>query len=310
MDGVLISVIMSVYNEKIDFLKKSIDSVLNQSYKNIQFVIVIDDPSNDDLCSEINKYADKDNRIKVILNEKNVGITASLNKALKYCDGDYVARMDSDDFCEENRLAKQLYYLDTNDFDIVGSETRRVDEAENIVINRTNKSYSLKTIMKSLEYGNCIAHPTWFLKKEVYIKLNGYRNMIATEDYDLLLRAMKHGYKIGICDEILLNYRINSRGISKTNLLKQKIASKYLSNHLRIIDKITVDDVNNVVEKRWTNEEESKYKNGMNYFNEALVVDSRWKKSIYLFKAMMSSKYVFDNVIRMIKLRIIRLIYK
>ena len=79
-----------------------------------------------------------------------------------------VARMDSDDISMPNRLYKQLEYLKLHKLDIVGCETRRITEQEKIVVDKTNISYSPECIMKCLRYGNCVAHPSWFLKRGVY----------------------------------------------------------------------------------------------------------------------------------------------
>ena len=83
-----ISVLMSVYNESERELKESVDSILNQSYKNFEFIIVNDNPNNINLKLMLNRFASKDNRIKIIENEKNIGLAMSMNKAcLLYTSG-------------------------------------------------------------------------------------------------------------------------------------------------------------------------------------------------------------------------------
>ncbi len=97
-----ISVIMSVYKEPEEQLRSSIESILKQTYSNFEFIIILDNPEEKWREDLINSY--HDNRIKFYVNEKNFGLTNSLNKALTYATGDYVARMDADDISMPDRL--------------------------------------------------------------------------------------------------------------------------------------------------------------------------------------------------------------
>lgn len=92
-----VSVIMSVYNEEIGILREAIESILNQSYKNIQFIIIIDNPGYEDAKKILNEYSKEDKRIEIIENYENIGLVNSLNKGLKLANGEFIARMDADD---------------------------------------------------------------------------------------------------------------------------------------------------------------------------------------------------------------------
>ena len=92
-----ISVIMSTYKEPIEWIRRAIESILNQTYKNLEFIIVVDAPTYKELISLLNNYKDKDDRVKVVVNDSNIGLVESLNKALSLCNGSYVARMYADD---------------------------------------------------------------------------------------------------------------------------------------------------------------------------------------------------------------------
>ena len=105
----MISVIMSVYNDS-KYLKDSIDSILNQTFKEFELIIV-DDCSTDNSLEIIKEYALKDNRVKIIENNKNLGLAVSLNKAWKEAKYDYIARIDGDDICLLDRFEKQMNYL-------------------------------------------------------------------------------------------------------------------------------------------------------------------------------------------------------
>jgi len=105
---VKISVVMPVYNTPDEWLKKAIDSILNQTYSNFEFII-IDDGSTNNVPSILKEYQEKDNRIKVILGEHK-GISAALNKGLKASRGEYIARMDGDDIAFPERFEKQVKF--------------------------------------------------------------------------------------------------------------------------------------------------------------------------------------------------------
>lgn len=107
-----ISVIMSVYKEPLDWMAQSIDSILNQIYSDFEFLIVDDNPTDDKLIYFLNDYQKKDSRIKIIVNEQNVGLTKSLNIAIKQAQGKYIARMDADDISCKNRFQVQYDYME------------------------------------------------------------------------------------------------------------------------------------------------------------------------------------------------------
>ena len=97
-----VSVIMSTYNEKLQYLTEAIESVLNQTFKNYEFIIILDNPQNDAIRDCVYQYAEKDFRIKVIENDSNIGLTKSLNKAIQNANGKYMSRMDADDIMHKN----------------------------------------------------------------------------------------------------------------------------------------------------------------------------------------------------------------
>ena len=128
MENEKISVIMSVYNEKERELKAAIDSILGQTYQNLEFIIVLDNPLNKKLQSVIEDYAEKDSRIRFFINNQNIGLVGSLNNALEYVTGDFIARMDADDISLKTRLADQLDYLKKSNADFVFAGIEYIDE--------------------------------------------------------------------------------------------------------------------------------------------------------------------------------------
>lgn len=287
-----ISCIMANYNTPENYLRLSIESILNQTHKDLELIIV-DDCSTDNSLEVLKEYSDQDKRILLIKNIANVGLARSLNIALKRVTSDYIARMDTDDISDPDRFEKQIAYLQKKNLELVGAETRRIDEEGNIVVPSTNKSRSSRYIQKVIKYENCIAHPSWLAKKEVYDKLLGYRDLHACEDYDFLLRANKNGFRLGICDSVLLSYRINLKGISQKNLLTQKASSWYLSSHINNIEKINQDVLNTEVVSKITQEDVLKFNEAMNEYNQFLNYMHIKKTRAFgsFLRSIKSSKY-------------------
>ena len=224
-----ISVIMSIYKEPKEQLKTSIESILNQTYSNIEYIIILDNPEEEWRKEFVESY--HDDRIKFFVNEKNIGLTKSLNKAISYATGDYIARMDADDISLENRFEKQIEFIKNNNLDLCGSNIEYFIDGGESEISQF-PSDSDKTI-KILKCYDCIPHPTWLVKKEVYESNNNYRDISACEDYDFLIRAALKNYKMANYPEVLLRYRMTPEGISRSNACKQEILSGLLKKYYK-----------------------------------------------------------------------------
>lgn len=224
----MISVLMSVYNEQVDNLSLAINSILNQTYKDLEFLIVLDSPENVELDKFLQETANKDSRIVIIKNERNIGLARSLNRAFTQSSGEYIARMDSDDISKPERLEKELQYLKTKKMDIVGCICDKIDQSGNkwgtidCVSEFPDKIRELMTIQ------NVLVHPTVLMKANVMRELNGYRSFETCQDYDLWLRAISHGYSIGILNENLFQFRRHPNSITATKRFNQIINEKYI----------------------------------------------------------------------------------
>jgi glycosyltransferase involved in cell wall biosynthesis len=228
-----ISVVMPVYNGEA-YLKDSIESILNQTYTNFEFII-INDGSKDSTGAIIREYMRKDNRI-ILLERENKGLIKSLNEGLALANGKYIVRMDADDISDKERFRKQLNFFSYNkDVDILGSYIKIFgnEERANKIEAWFNQKWKKEDMLtRSLE-GSIIAHPTAMIKKSVFNKLVGYSNKYSRlEDDDLWVRAIKEGYVIDIVDEYLLKYRVHKESKSIIDasdlqeLLNEKIKFK------------------------------------------------------------------------------------
>ena len=224
--GDLVSVIMSTYNEKEEYVSQSIESIINQTYRNIEFIIILDNPENHQLRNLLMEYQSKDERIKVFQNKQNLGLVKSLNFALENCNGKYIARMDADDISELERLELQKEYLEEHDIDFVFTSVVYIDESGKEIAKGNNSELDYIQVKRKLEKTNMSNHPTWFLKKNIYTELGGYREIAYCEDYDFSLRSLNLGYKIGKLNRRLLRYRIRANSLSRSYSLEQFLNSR------------------------------------------------------------------------------------
>ena len=216
MKNPLISIIMSIYNEELDWIKKSIESIINQTYNNIEFIIVVDNP-NFQWLDFLYSYSNMDKRIKIFLNAKNYGLVYSLNKAIKNTTGKYIARMDADDISIIDRLEHQYKYLIDNKLDLIGGNAILFNDDVGD-FHETNKLIKGKSLKYLLRVGGIgIIHPTFFGKAQVFKFINGYNNANCAEDLEILNRIVLEGYSIGNTSKIVLNCRYSDTSITKKN---------------------------------------------------------------------------------------------
>lgn len=308
----LVSVVMSIYKEPIDYLQQSIESILNQTLEDFEFIIVLDCPDNKEALAYLNKCKRDNDHIKLLINENNIGLTASLNKALIQCTGKYIARMDADDISDVRRLEKQWAYLEKNQLDLVGCELRRISEKGAIINEKTNNSYAPECINKLIGIDDCIAHPSWFAKKGLYSRLGGYREIYTCEDYDFLLRAKKAGAKLGICDSILLSYRVNAKGISRSNSLRQQLSANYLRNNYKRLEEINDAEVKNYITTKMTESTAIRHEHALSKLNLG-IERIKAKNAIGIIDIMTSpfiSFFVIDNITRMVRMALIKRKYR
>lgn len=205
-----ISVVMPVYNcEK--YLKEAIDSVINQTYSNLE-LIIIDDCSTDNSVNIINSYHDE--RIILIRNDKNLGIAKTLNKGIEISKGKYLARMDADDICYLHRLEIQYNFMENNlDIGMCGSSVEVFTESNTNIHECPVGDDEIKVLQM---FNTAFAHPSVMIRKNILDKYDlryddFYEGM---EDYELWIR-MSQITKLANIKEVLLKYRSHSGQVTK-----------------------------------------------------------------------------------------------
>ena len=205
-----VSVIMSVFNGE-NTLEESIESILNQTYSNLEFLIA-DDQSDDKTYQILENYKNKDSRIKVFKNNENIGLTKSLNILLKQSKGFYIARQDADDISTVDRLYKQIDRL---------NETNRQCVTTRAYVKQKNRkkipglSSYLPTKLIS-KYKNPFIHGTLLIESSLLKDLDGYDERFKyAQDYKLFLDLIKKGIKIETIKEPL--YFLNTENNISNN---------------------------------------------------------------------------------------------
>jgi glycosyltransferase involved in cell wall biosynthesis len=223
---------MAAYNEPVEWLRQSIESILRQTYSDIEFIIFLDNPYNKVLGDLIENYAVKDQRIRFIRNEVNLGLAATLDMGVRLARGEYIARMDADDISRKVRFEKQLAYLELHSLDVIGSNIQYIDENGNEL--QKSKKVTTNIYIKRLLFtgSNALTHPTFFGRTEVFREI-GYRQISLVEDKDFIHRTIIAGYRLGNVEDILLMYRMRSNSLSQSNLFKQMRNGRLLSRYFR-----------------------------------------------------------------------------
>lgn len=301
----MISVIMSTYKEDERLLRESIESILNQTYRDFEYIIILDYPDNDVHKSVIEEYALKDDRIHFYINEKNMGLTDSLNRGLSLCHGEYIARMDADDISLPDRLERQMKYLEKNHYDLIGGITEMINENGSLLYSIKSVPTDPKKINKALRYSQCIAHPTWLGRKEVFEKNAGYRHMPLCEDYDFTLRAVLNGFVVSNLNEAVLKYRMTSNSISRSNLFEQYLHMSYITNEYKNNRIASVDKAYAYVQQHLNEKDSDKYLKANVIFNRMLQEMSDKQFLSFIkdgFCLLFSSKYYLNKIYRFMML--------
>lgn len=239
---VTISVVMPVYNVEIPILKEAVNSILNQTFQDYEFII-IDDCSSEDTRSFLEGLQDK--RIRLIRNSARLGITKSLNIGFREAKGKYIARMDGDDISLPARFEKQLEFMESHPDVIVCGTAVEFFGAQEFVHYKPVKDMESYRI-RLLFYNQGPMHPTAFfnhaLLERYHIKYD--ERLVFAQDYGLWTVISRYG-KVYILKDVLLLYRTHSRQVSSEFKKKQMQCDKLIKEGLlrELLGDITEEEV-------------------------------------------------------------------
>lgn len=208
-----VSFIVSVFNSS-HLIQNSMQSLINQTYKNIE-ILIIDDGSTDKSYKILKSIEASNSNVKLFKNKVNLGLTKSLNKLIDHCEGEIIARHDIDDFSKPKRIEKQVHEINKFDLDFCLTRARRLDN------NKLIPKYSFllpdKFVMK---YKNPFIHGTLAVKKEVLLAVGKYnKKFYYAQDYKLFSDMISQNFKYKVINEPL--YYLN---------MIDNLSSKYKSD--------------------------------------------------------------------------------
>ncbi|MBW8327116.1 MAG: glycosyltransferase family 2 protein [Prolixibacteraceae bacterium] len=225
----LVSVLIPCYNCEY-YIENSILSIFNQTYSNLE-IVIIDDCSTDKTYEILENLSHLDNRIKLYRNEENKKLIYTLNRGIDLCNGKYIARMDADDISTPNRIEKQVQAIIAYNVDIIASQIWFIN-SDSIVIGKSMfiNSGTLSSLYISF-FQVPFVHPSVLLKTSL-LKENKYSNKeenLHIEDLELWHRLLKKNYRARLIEDRLLYYRINKESVSR------KFANLQLKNQTQHI---------------------------------------------------------------------------
>ena len=225
---------MSVYkNDRPEWFEIAIMSMLNQTIKPDEVILVIDGEISNELESKIKDIASQHSEIKVHKNEKNLGLGLTMQIGLSLCRNGIVARMDSDDYSKPDRIEKELSFLIENNLDMVGCQVEEFIDTIDNVVSKKNVPIGYENIFKYAKQRNPFCHPAVLFKKSKVIESGDYQDMKLCEDYYLWVRMLQHKCKVDNIDESLVSMRVSKDLYARRGGYKYYKSQKKLFKYMK-----------------------------------------------------------------------------
>lgn len=239
------SVLMSVYkNEKPDYLREALESVVQQTVMPNEIVIVKDGLLTEELDAVINEYSEKYPVLfKIVSFEKNRGLGLALKDGVLACSYEYIARMDTDDICKPNRFEKQIKCLEKNPrIALLGTWIKEFSKDKNKPDTITKLPCEHQEIVEFAKSRNPFRHMTVFFKKQAVLDSGNYRDFLWFEDYDLWVRSLQKGYEVANLPEFLVDVRADN------DMFARRGGWKYLKQDLKFQKFLYCSEFINVIQ--------------------------------------------------------------
>ena len=235
-----ISVVMAVHNGE-RYLRQAVESILNQTYLDLEFII-LDDGSSDSTPSILDEYAARDRRMVLVRNEANIGLARSLNRGLELAQSEYIARMDADDISLPGRLAAQVAFLDAHpDVGVLGTAACIINPLGNLGQEIKFPIDHALLRWRLCFFENPIIHPTVMMRKADVLKVNGYNpNLDTSQDHNLWCR-LSGVTRLANLFDVYLYLRKHENGISSRKAAEQQ--KRGLENSGQLMESIIYEDI-------------------------------------------------------------------
>lgn len=223
----LVSIIVPYYKKK-KFIKRSLRSVLNQSYKKFELIVIYDDTNKKDLIY-IKKIVGGHKKVKIIVNRKNIGVGMSRNKGISISKGKYICFLDSDDFWSKNKIKEQIKFMKVNKISI-SHTSYNIIENNKIISCRSARDF---LTLKSLIYSCDIGCSTVMLKKNVLFHKQNFPSLKTKEDFVLWLKVLQKNILISSLNETLTSWRKIDNSLSSSVIQKLRDAFKVYNYYMK-----------------------------------------------------------------------------
>lgn len=217
----LVSIIMPYYKKEM-FVKKSVKSLLNQTYQNFE-IILVNDQADERSSIFLKDILNLDNRIKLVTNEKNLGVGESRNKAIEIAKGEYIAFCDCDDLWKNNKLEVQIEFMKNSNFDFSFTAYDVIDENEKVInFRKAEKNINFEKLVNSCDIGLS----TVMIKSKIFENQKyKFPRLVTKEDYVLWMNMAKNGIAINGINENLTSWRRAKNSLSSS--IMQKLFDGY-----------------------------------------------------------------------------------
>ena len=210
----LVSVILPYY-KKINYIKQTINSILNQDYKNFEIILIYDDEDKKDLKT-IKKIIKNKKKIKIFVNNKNIGAGYSRNRGILLSKGKYIAFIDADDLWEKSKLKLQIKYMEKNNLKFTHTSYKILKENKIVGIRKARNFFTYKDLLKSCDIGLS----TVIIKRDVFLKKIKFPNLKTKEDFIFWLRLLKKNINLIAINKNLSKWRKSKNSLSSSVIQK------------------------------------------------------------------------------------------
>ncbi|MEX0909947.1 MAG: glycosyltransferase [Candidatus Paceibacterota bacterium] len=231
----LVTVVMSTYNETLQYVREAVESIFRQTCRGIVFIVTIDNIKNAEVVAYLESFAQNDKRLILQYNQAPQGLAFCRNRAIEAAQTEYVALMDADDISLSDRIEKEIEWMKKTGADLVFSHVEYINaEGESLGFFKP----FIKKLSRDIFLRHLFVHPSGLIKRNVFEKNTYDTAFKRSQDLDLWLRLYKKGYKFSIVPNVLLQYRL-LRSSNATDRIKKQagyshfgfaVARKHLKN--------------------------------------------------------------------------------
>lgn len=234
-----VSVIVPTYKREVFYLERALQSIFNQTYKNVEVVVVDDNPLDSVFREKTKKFVQRysqNNQFIYIENSNNMGGALARNKGIQHASGNYITFLDDDDEYLPEKIEKQLAFMIKHDYDMTLTNLQLVNEKKIIVDYRDHsyiKSFKKEDLLKTHIMRKLTGTPTFMYKKEKLLEIGGFDNVPIGQEFHLMLKTIEGDLKIGYLKESdVVAYRHNEGGISfgKEKIQGEKDQYRFIKN--------------------------------------------------------------------------------